>query len=88
MPLSETLRRAANGLDTVIDVLEQIAKMTRNTTDDRAVEVLRAIEEAVHVILDGLDGRIDEHEMRLAVAELAKNDAAADQALRDKFPNG
>lgn len=66
-----------------------ISKLTHNSTDDRAVEVLAGIRGVLAVLHAGADGSVTPESCRSALAalndKLRDNDAAADAALRAKF---
>jgi hypothetical protein len=85
-------RKLTSMFGLVVEALETISKLTATTSDDRAVDALRAIGAVVETLKAGFEGKISleacEHAMADLRAQLAGNDALADEALADKFPAG
>jgi hypothetical protein len=70
-----------------VDVLAFIARMTGHTEAPAFLAIVRAVLQALDSYRGGLLTADDVRQtMAHFEAAIAKNDAAADQALRDKFP--
>jgi hypothetical protein len=92
MDLRNALQDTLDGVDAVVDLLEQLTKLTETARDDDAVAVLRTVHSALQVALSGVHGLIDPIKVREWVnnlrSQIEANDRAADQALDLRFPPG
>lgn len=74
----------------LIDGLSAIAQLTSNTTDDKAVEVLRGVQGVLTAIGSGMAGAVTADEVRKHLADfndaIAANDARALATLQARFP--
>lgn len=89
--IQDYLRQGADLLDIAVNTLDAISKLTKNVTDDRAVAILKAISAVVDTAQNGFAGKVTPAEVKKSFASftdgLADNDAAAEKALKDKFPD-
>ena len=85
-----TWKKLANTFGLALDALDIIAQLTKNTSDDKAADVLRAISKVLDTIKAGFDGKVTAKDCEAALADLRKHlvdhDAAADAKLAAKFP--
>lgn len=75
-----------------LNALAEIARLTKTTKDDRAADVLRAIQTFATVFQRGVEGKVTAAIVDEALAKLkasiAGNDAKADAALKKRFGKG
>lgn len=86
---SDILNRAGDMIGLASAGLGLISKLTANTVDDKAAEVLAGIREVLHTVEAGTTGKLTVEACQLALTELsdriAATDRAADERLRTKF---
>lgn len=89
IPKTKSIQTLTRMLDVTTQVLTFIAKVTKNTTDDRAVVVLAAIRAAISAAEKGFDGKVEAAAVRDELAKLhtaiIANDLSAVDRLKKKF---
>lgn len=87
-----TLQRSADIVGLAVAGLDVIAGLTKNTIDDKAVDILSAIRVVIATVIEGSKGTVTveraHEELRQLQNSIAANDAAADDALAKKFDVG
>lgn len=90
---SDILNKAVDLIGLASAGLGLISKLTANTLDDKAVDILAGIREVLRTIEAGTTGKVSVEACQLALTalgdQIAANDAAADARLHEKFdPEG
>lgn len=85
----DDLKKANEMAGVAITGLDLIARLTSNTSDDKAVDVVSAVRAVITTILGGLAGGADPKDIETALAsrrdQLHADRAAADAALHRRF---
>lgn len=85
----EELREALGKSDIVLSGFRTITKLTATKRDDMAADILDAVRAALGAVAAGLNGAVSRDKVKAELAKLdtlvAGNDAAAEQARREKF---
>ena len=88
--IQDYLRHAADLLEIATTALDLISRVTKTTTDDRAVIALRTIAAVVDTARGGFGGKVTpaqaRHDLSSLQASLASNDDDIDKALKARFP--
>lgn len=88
----EDLKHANEVAGVAVTVVDLIAHITSNTTDDRAVDVVSAVRAVISTFLGGLSSGADPKAIEAALAvrrdKLHGDRAAADATLHARFDKG
>jgi hypothetical protein len=92
MGLSDSLRSFANVLEKVGEGLAVISHLTKNTSDDKAADLLKLVSQGLDDVLNDLGVKVDPQVVQAHIKALrdhiAATDAIIDQAIAEKFDKG